>query len=169
MPSLLDMGPLTEDITVRGSDLTLAGVGLDGMFYLIANFPDLKKIMDGKIKELTPAKLMKGAPQTIASVIAVAATDRDAFEDDDAWEAAVAKGTKIVRKWGAGDQLTALNVIFRLTFTEGVGPFVQQMNKITAMFVGAGKGPDTNSSARISASLVMDIPPLERGAIHRAH
>jgi hypothetical protein len=163
MTSLLDIGPLTEEVEIRGQTLTVQGLTAGHIFQLFAQFPDMRKLLDGK--QGSPQEVMLGlAPDLIAKLIAMSLGEGHNKEVE-------AKALTM----GAGDQLTILAAMQRLSFPDGIGPFV---DKVTAIMTSV-KSPTTpsttslnsttDSPAPFNASLQMDTPGMLRGHARRAN
>jgi hypothetical protein len=165
MTSLLDIGPLTEDVVVRGKTLTVQGLTAGHLFQLFAEFPDMRKLLDSKSG--SPQEVMLHlAPELIAKVIAMALGEPHSKEVE-------AKAMTM----GAGDQLTLLAAVQQLTCPEGIGPFVDRITQLmTATAAGLPKTPSmvssnssTRSPAPSSASLVTDTHGAMPGHARRAN
>ena len=71
MTSLLDIGPLTEEVEVRGVKLEVQGLTAGHIFQLFAEFPDMRKLLDSKQGNAQEVMLTL-APDLIAKIIAMA-------------------------------------------------------------------------------------------------
>jgi len=154
MGSLLDLGPLTEEIEIRGVKLTISGLTAADMFKLFSEYPDLQQ----RLAQLgSPgAVMMNLAPDLFAKMIAMAVGS----PGDQEMEARA-------RKLGAADQINILSAVQRLSFPQGFGPFVEQMTKL------AGTPPEASSTtsnssgnasrAPFSGELQTDSPGMTRG------
>ncbi len=162
MASLLDIGPLTENVEIGGVTLTVQGLTAGHLFQLFSEFPDVRKLIEAKAGSVQ--QVMLGlAPELIAKVIAMATgTPRN--------KEAEAKAMSM----GADDQLMILSAVMRLSFKEGLVPFV---NKVTALMVATKMQTDSvvsspstiKSPAPFSASLQTDTPASLRGVARRAN
>jgi hypothetical protein len=165
MTSLLDIGPLTEEVEVRGVKLEVQGLTAGHLFQLFAEFPDMRKLLDKK--QGSPQQVMLSlAPELIAKVIAMAlGKPRDKEVE--------AK----VMTMGAGDQLNIVTAVVRLSFNDGIGPFVEQVTKLmnsaapkfSATPSAISSNSMTDSPAPFSASLQTDSPPSLRGHVRRVN
>jgi hypothetical protein len=160
MSSLLDLGPLTEEVEIRGVKLTINGLSAADLFKLFSQFPDLQQ----KLAQLgSPgAVMMNLAPDLFAKMIAMAVG-----APGDAEMEARAK------KLGAADQINILAAVQRLSFPEGFGPFVEQMTKLAGM---PPTPSSTISNSSENASLVpssgelqTDSPGMTRGISPRVN
>jgi hypothetical protein len=160
MTSLLDIGPLTEEVEVRGVKLEVQGLTAGHLFQLAAEFPDMRKLITTKQGSVQDVFLSL-APELIAKVIAMAlGKPRD--QETEA----------TVMKMGAGDQLNIFMAVQRLTCPDGIVPFVE---KVTALMNSVNpKTGSANSSkptaplpAPFSASLQTDTPAGMRGHARR--
>jgi hypothetical protein len=154
MTSLLDLGPLTEEVVIRGRKITVHGLTAADLFKLFAQFPDIGQTM-GALGG-NAAALMTLVPELIAKVI-VLAIRAPATEEQEAAAMAMA----------VPDQLAIVAAAQRLTMPDGLGPFVDQITKI------AGPMPTIPSLAPVStanssreessASLQTESPGMTRG------
>lgn len=160
MSSLLDLGPLTEEVEIRGVKLMVQGLTASDLFKLFSEFPDMQKMLE---QMGSPGAVMTSmAPELFAKVIAISTGMAGNKE-------AEAKAGQL----GAADQMVILSAVQRLSFPEGFGPFVNQLGKLmgadltTLSASGPGQG---NSSHDVSnAALQTDSPGLTRGASPRAN
>jgi hypothetical protein len=168
MASLLDIGPLTEEVEIRGTKVTVQGLSAGHLFQLFNDFPDMRKLLDkgqGDPKEI----FMSLAPELIAKIIAmVTGTPHDA------------KAEMAAMSLGAGDQLAILLAMQRLSFPSGIGPFVDGVTKlmtstseISAELPKTVQPPSesstTSSPAPFNASLQTDTPGMLHGRARRAN
>lgn len=166
MASLLDIGDLTEEVEVHGVKLTVQGWTAGHIFQLFSEFPDMRKMLEKK--EGRPQEvLLSLAPELLAKMIAMALGE--------------AKNKEVEAKaktMGAGDQLAILMAAQRLSFPDGIGPFVEQVNRLmtATSATSISKTPSrtslnstTSSPAPSIASLQMDTPGLLRGHARRVN
>jgi hypothetical protein len=157
MNSLLDLGPLTEEVEIRGVRLTVRGLTAASVFKLFSEFPNMQQAL----AEMGTASsgMLELAPDLFAKVIAIATGS-----PDDA--AVIAKA----RELGAADQMAILSVVQKLSFPQGFGPFVDQMARLMVMDTPTQLSEPGNSShAPSNAVLQTDSPGLTRGASPRAN
>lgn len=135
MASILDIGPLTASVTVRGVTFALEGIGSDSLVALLDKFPALYNAM-GRGTSLSAADLTKLGPDVVASIIVTAANTATAD---------IEAATKIVKSFTIGEQIEVLEPIVRMTFPRGFGPFVEALNRVAESAGGelSGKVPDT--------------------------
>jgi hypothetical protein len=155
MASLLDLGPLTEEVEIRGVTLTIQGLTAVHLFKLFAEFPD----MGQAISQIGNhgAKILEMAPDLIAKIIATAtgsAGDK-AVEDK-------------ARAMGAADQMLILSAVQRLSFPDGISPFVEQITKLMGAPVMGAISPET-LRAPSNASLQTESPGMTRGTSPRVN
>jgi len=164
MTSLLDIGPLTEEVEIRGTKLTIQGLTAGHLFQLFSEFPDMRKLLDAKSGNPQEV-LLSLAPDLIAKIIAMATgSPHD--------KAAEAKA----KTMGASDQLTIISAVQQLSFPEGIGPFVDRVTRLmvaqTESFSTASPASSnstTTSRAAFSASLQTDTPAGLRGVARRVN
>ena len=166
MTSLLDIGPLTEDVEIRGVTVTVQGLTAGHLIQMFNDFPDMRKLLEGTGEQ---ADLLALAPDLIAKIIAVATGS----PNDKAVEAKA-------KTMGAAEQLSVLAAVQRLSFPKGLGPFLDQVNKLmgsTMPTIPTGPVADASPSGRSSiksralssASLQTDTPAMARGPAPRAN
>jgi hypothetical protein len=165
MTSLLDIGPLTEEVEIRGTKVTVQGITAGHLFQLFAEFPDMRKLLDGSDD---PMSLMALAPDLIAKIIAIATGS----PNDKEVEARA-------KTLGAAEQLAVVAAAQRLSFPQGLGPFLEQLNRMMGSAIMPAipsvldAKPSTLSSikscALSSASLQTDTPAMARGPAPRVN
>ena len=149
MASLLDLGPLTEEVEIRGVKLTIQGLTAVHLFKLFAEFPNMGQAISQIGNQ--GAKMLELAPDLIAKVIATAtgsAGDK-AVEDK-------------ARMMGAADQMLILSAVQRLSFPDGISPFVEQITKLMGAPIMGAISPET-LRAPSNASLQTESPGMMRG------
>jgi hypothetical protein len=152
MNSLLDLGPLVEEVKIRGVKLTVRGLTAASLFKLFAEFPDMQQALAQM--GTGSSAMLELAPDLFAKVIAIATGSP---ED----EAIIAKA----RELGAADQIAILSVVQKLTFPQGFGPFVDQITRLMVMDTPTQSSAQGNlSHAPSNAALQTDSPGLTRGA-----
>src|SRR5262245_39017460 len=167
MTSLLDIGELTEEVEVHGVKLTVQGLTAGHLFQLFSEFPEMRKMIAQKAG--SPQEMMLAlAPDLIAKIIALT-TEKDPVQ------------RKLVetkaKTLGASDQLIVLEAVQRLSFPDGIGPFVERVTaiskKASAGLPEAGSTISSNSTtaspAPFNALLQTDGPPNLRGHARRAN
>lgn len=173
MSGLEDIGPLTETLVlVRGQkefNLTVHGVTAEGFFYLMQRFPEMRLLMERRIGEITAEHLMEVAAPASAFVIGCGMVDPSDDMSITEWQSAVGTQAKHARRFNVSEQLKILTAIFKVTFSEGLGPFVNQLAVMMgvppmASQTASSEEPDTPSEGTLSASLVGDAPRKPRGA-----
>jgi hypothetical protein len=168
MTSLLDIGPLTEEVEIRGVTLVVQGLTAGHLFQLFAEYPDMRKLLDGK-PDSSPQEIMLAlAPDLIAKIIAMATGQANNKEVE-------AKA----KTMGASDQLTILTAVQKLSVPEGISPFVDRVTQLmqgsTPPTVSARTSSPssvntaTRSPVPFSASLQTDTPGMKLGRVPRAN
>ena len=115
MPGLMELGPMTREIEVMGSKLTLHPVSTGELIKLFDMFPVLIRLLEGE--SIDDAIKFVG-PHAIAHVIACATGEMDDPE-------AIAVALKL----GVGKTAEIIEVIMEITFEDGTGPFVERIGK----------------------------------------
>lgn len=169
MTSLLDIGPLTEEVPVGSKTVTVRGVTPEGFFYLLEKFPALRTMFGGGVRNVDMGMLQSVAPTCVAHALAVATTDRSAYPTLEAWRADIERAAAIAVNLSAHHQMALFQSALRLTFPEGLGPFMQgvttladSINKVSGAQV-SGAAPATTSSKRSRSGFVKDSPGMRLG------
>lgn len=143
--SLSDIGPLTENVPVgNGEFLAVRGVSASGVLALFLRFPELQSWMTGT--KVSGPTLIGLAPDAIAAIIA-AGTGTPGDDGDE----------KRAAELPVDLQLDIIEVIGRLTFRKGFGPFVERviaLAKIGSASVKAGTGHSMTSPPQSKPSSV---------------
>lgn len=169
MTSLLDIGPLTEEILVRGKSITVNGFTPEGFFHLISSFPEIGQLAN--LKNADAAALLSVAPASIAMVVAIATTDRANYGTVAEWKETLGRTVKIAAALSVHHQLAIVNAAIRLTFPEGVGPFVAEMSDLTNSVKEVNvNGPvsDMTSSKSSRSGFVTDSVGMRLGKAARS-
>lgn len=139
MVALTDLAPSTRTVRVGGADVSVFGVSAKGIAALLTSFPTLKTAFAGGKIKVDAETVMTVAPDAIASIIAAGC----GFPGD-------AAATAVAEKLSVGDQLTTLQAIAELTMPDGLGPFVETLNKLMALMDeedARGKVSDSKSAS----------------------
>lgn len=165
MTSLLDIGPLTEEISVGGSKVSVRGVTPEGFFYLLEKFPMLRDMFGGGVKDISMEMLRNVAPDCIAHALAVATTDRSSYDTVDGWRSDVARAAKVAVNLSAHHQMEMFQSALRLTFPDGIGPFIRGVEKLADSInrVSGQTVPATSSSKPSRAGFVTDSRGMRLG------
>ncbi|RWQ12334.1 hypothetical protein [Mesorhizobium sp.] len=139
MAGLLDIAPLTEKVPVGGAKVEVFGVSAKGVAVLLARFPELRLLMTGR--DVGPEKLMAMGGDVVEAIIAAGI----GFPGDDAQEEAAGR-------LNVEAQADLLAATLRLTFPNGLGPFVEKLTALGAVMGGgaavSAKAPATKSRPR---------------------
>lgn len=163
MTSLLDIGPLTELVPVNGKEVSVYGVTPEGFFYLLDKFPVLQKLMGGDGLDVN--KLREVAPTSIAYAIAVATTDRSKYKVSAQWLVDVQRAADVALNIGAHYQMALFQAALRMTFPDGIGPFMRGMEELANSIkrVSGQTAPATTSSKRSRSGFVTDSVGMRLG------
>jgi hypothetical protein len=157
MNSLLDLGPLTEEVDIRGVKLTVRGLTAASLFKLFSEFPDMQPALAQM--GTSNSAMLELAPDLFAKIIAIATGSPDD-------EAIIAKAKEL----GAADQMAILSAVQRLSFPQGFGPFVEQITRLMVPDTPSQpSGPGNSSPAPSNAALQTDSPGIARGASPRVN
>lgn len=124
MVGLLDIAPLTEKVSVGGKQLAVYGISAKGLVSLIARFPEIRQLMNGR--EVDVGSLMNIGGEAISAIIAAGC----GYPGDDKQEEAAGR-------LPLETQADILAAIIKVTLPNGVGPFIE---KLTAMLAVKGDG-----------------------------
>lgn len=139
MVSLTDIAPSTRTVPVGGADVSVFGVSAKGIASLLSSFPQLRSVFTGGISSLKPDDLMKNAPEAIAAIIAAGCG-----QPGDPKAIAIAENLPV------GEQAAILDVVIQLTMPDGVGPFMDALNKMLERLTfeeNRGKAPVSKSDS----------------------
>lgn len=167
MTSLLDIGPLTEEVEIRGTKITVQGLTAGHIFQLFSEYPDMRKLFETSTDASPQSVMLALAPELIARIISIATGS----PGDPAVEAKA-------KTMGAADQLAIVSAVQRLSFKDGIGPFIEQISSL----MGAAMPMPAEMEAKVAqtykdtvkklrsqsnASLQTDTPGMLRGqALH---
>lgn len=115
MSGLMELGPMTAEITVMGKPLTLHPISTGELIKLFDMFPVLIRLLEGQ--SIDDAIKFIG-PVAVAHVIACATGEMDD-------EVAI----QIAMRLGVGKTAEAIEKIMEITFEDGTGPFVERIGK----------------------------------------
>lgn len=135
MVSLIDIGPLTEEVPYRGHKINVQGVTAMEIMVFLQNYPQLRRLAADKA--LSPGDieaLVASIPMLLAEVIAAGCGK---FGDAPTIEAAL--------RMTPGEGMLFLQPIMRLTFPQGVKSFVEGLNGFLQSAEGPGWGQATRS------------------------
>ncbi|TIX27303.1 hypothetical protein [Mesorhizobium sp.] len=139
MAGLLDIAALTEKVPVGAAKVEVFGVSAKGVAVLLGRFPELRLLMTGR--EIGPERLMQMGGDVVAAVIAAGI----GFPGDEGQEAAAGR-------LNVEAQADLLAATLRLTFPNGLGPFVEKLTALGAVMGGeaaaSAKAPATKSRSR---------------------
>lgn len=166
MTSLLDIGPLTEEVPVNGKSVTVYGVTPEGFFYLLGRFPALASMFGGEgAKSLEAGALLAMAPEAVAYALAVATTDRSDYVGVKEWKVDVEKAALISQNLSAHYQMAILQAALRLTFPDGIGPFIKGVEALATSINRLSPGAElvTKSSKPSRTGFVTDSVGMRLG------
>jgi len=168
MTSLLDIGPLTEEVPVGGKSVTVYGVTPEGFFFLLHKFPLLAEMFSGGQKNVDMNSLQAVAPDCIAYALAVATTSRAYMTNKD-WIAIVESTANIAMNLPAHIQMALFHSAIRLTFPDGIGPFMEAVDRLAESInrVSGQTVPVTTSSKPSHSGFEMDSRGMRLGKIAR--
>lgn len=140
MASLLDIGPLTRPVTIRGITINVKGVSGLSLFHLLDRFPEMRKVFSNAGVPVNAEDLLRQAPGAVAA-IAVFATS-DVYEPLTEKQQVEAEARFLMLS--LGEQLAIVMPIWDLTFPSGVQSFIEALAK-AGLVTKSGWGLDTPS------------------------
>jgi len=154
MGGLMELGPMTETISVMGSNLTIRPISTEQLIGLLSKFPVLVELLGGQRSEQA---IQVAGSIAIAHVIATATGEVDNPE-------AVERAAQL----GVGKVAEILDKILEITFEDGVDPFMRRIEKTTRNTQILMGNSSEESSVPWSASLTGDAPRRTRLPLRRA-
>ncbi|RWF44297.1 MAG: hypothetical protein EOS65_02665 [Mesorhizobium sp.] len=136
MVGLLDIAPLTETVPVGGAQIEVFGVSAKGVVSLLARFPEVRMLMNGK--EVGVDRLMQMGGDAIAAVIAAGV----GLPGDEEQE-------QIAARLPIEAQADLLAAIIKVTLPNGIGPFVE---KLTALGAIVGSVAEASPKVQVTKS-----------------
>ena len=125
MVGLVDIAPITQNVVIRGNDITVTGVSAKGVALLLSRFPDLRALITGR--EVALEQILRLGGDVVSAIIAAGTGS----PGDAAVEAAVDNLT-------LEEQADILGAIIHLTMPAGVGPFVEKLSNLGLTASGGG-------------------------------
>lgn len=161
MASLLDIGPLTETVVIRGISLDVSGVSAGDLFKLITKFPEFRKLIGGgSSEEITPDKFVSLGSDVAAVIIAMVTGQGGNKEVEEK-----------ARGLSAGEQMAIVSKAFGLTFPSGIGPFVEQLTSLVGSIGQQTPGVEssTNSQEPSLSAFISESDLSPRGRLPLKH
>lgn len=122
MASILDITPVAESADIRGHMVTIRGVELTEFVAIIARFPEVRSLFDGKAIKADAVGALSKAVQ--AAVIAAGVDEID--------EAGAGNLTP-------GERALLMSKILLLTLPDPIGPFVDAVKRMLPAGSGRSK------------------------------
>jgi hypothetical protein len=146
--NLADLAPMSEDVTVGDSYLTVHGISAKAGLEIFKRFPKITGMVTGEGFNL--GTFLAVAPDAVAAIIA-AATDQLGNEAAEAGAAGL----------GLETQFDILEAVGRLTFTKGFAPFAERIMALASAANSASftRVPDMKSPPASKPSSPPDTPP----------
>jgi hypothetical protein len=138
----------------------------EDIFYLLFTYPDLQALAQKKGTKLTANAVMEMGPEILAQ-IAVHGTHEKANK----------KALEKAKQLPGAFMAKIMAAIFRLTFPQGIGPFVEDLNEMTKSFTVTSAASlsqpiadsPSPSPSMWNAQLQMDSASEMRYRPHRAN
>ena len=156
MSGLMELGPMTRDVEIMGSKLTLRPISTREIILLLSKFPQIAELF-GSDREVATIEI---GPEALAHIVACSTGE---LHNPEAIEAAT--------RLGLGKIMEILDVVMEITFEDGVDPFMVRVKKMLGVVSPLSAIADLGqeSSTPWSASLVGDEPRKPRLARARAN
>ena len=138
--NLADLAPMSEDVAIGDSYITVTGISAKSGLEIFKRFPKILGMVSGDGFNL--GEFLTVAPDAVAAIIAAATGE---LGNEAAEEAA---GNLPVET-----QFDILEAIGRLTFTRGFAPFAERIMAL------AGSGPNSALSSKVPG---MKSPPASK-------
>lgn len=162
MAGLLDIGKLKKSITIRDRELSIEGLTARGLFELLDQFPELRKVLSDAGIAANPALLMAHVPGAVTTIIAyvcgyrrseMSSSPKDNAPKIDAdFLAALASAGELT----LGEQTEIIKTAWELTFPKGLQSFLAALEGVGA--IGSGWAPAMASPGQSNNSSPADIP-----------
>lgn len=169
MTSLLDIGPLTEEVPVSGDKtVTVYGVSPEGFFHLLHRFPMLQEMFGSGAKNVDMETLQAIAPESIAYALAVATTSRS-YMTHQQWLDIVEATAGVAINLSAHVQMALFQAALRLSFPDGIGPFIKRVESLAESInrVSGTTAPVTISSKPSRSGFETDSRGMRLGPAAR--
>jgi len=170
--TLLDIGDLTEDVTIGKVTISMQGLTAGDIFGFLVRYPVLQTILDkkdpeGKIK-FTNEDLFNIAPQAVYEAVAMCDVNLPRDAADRIPPKVLKQAARRVEKLSISYQLLLVNKFFDLTFSDGVGPFVEAwialMGRFQQLQEGAAAVSAESSQEQLGEpAFTVDTPYKRRG------
>jgi hypothetical protein len=151
--SLLDIGPIYEDVDFGEKKLRVYGISAAGILSVFQRFPEVMSWFKGGDK-VNLQSLVTEIPDALAACIAAGCGSPGNIEAED-----------MADRLPVETQLDIIEAIGRLTFKSGFGPFVQRMLALVgeAQSVSFGRAQVMKSPQESPPASLPDLPPSPPG------
>jgi hypothetical protein len=121
MASLLDIGPLTKTVNIRGTDFAVQGLSALVIFDMLRDSPAVQKMfLEKRMNENDLTSLIALAPEFVGGVIASAVGEHGNKEVQ----------AFAVTKLAAGEQLELLEATVNLSFPKGLTSAMEALTRL---------------------------------------
>lgn len=156
MTSLIDLGPLSKNVPMRGTEFRVVGVSAKTIFTLLQDIPELRLVIAGKkLDSEVISALIDSGGRVLAQVIAAGL---GAMGDEPTIKAAE-------DNLAAGESAELLEAIVELTFPQGIKSFVDRLVAAnqSASVGGSGKAAATKSAVASTSASATATPQTSLG------
>lgn len=161
MVGLVDIGPVTREVPMRGQTIAIKGISALGLFDLLDQFPELRKLFSESGKQVNAQQMMQHVPAAVATIIvyvcgykraslsAVNNTEKVKAINAE-YEAALVAAESLT----IGEQTEIVKAAWDLTFPKGLKSFLEALEAVGAIESGwaqdtASPGPSNNASPTV--------------------
>jgi hypothetical protein len=128
MPGLLDIAPLTENVTVRGAQVIVSGIDIPDIIDLLTRFPKIRKMWASGQWDVE--QLLGMSKEAVVALIAGGCSNLD---------------EKNASNLALDEKAEILAAIIRVTMPRGPGPFMATLTALMGT-VGGGASPTAPAS-----------------------
>jgi hypothetical protein len=158
MADLLDIAPSVSvgEVEIDGQSITVRAIGVNGMASIIARFPALKDLInEGHGDDLIP-RLIMGCGAAVGPIIAASC----GHLGDKSYE-------RCAENLSAIFQVRFLKTILKVTFPNGVGPFVEELTELLMLIAQLLAGDEGAKPIKMrSRKSRSGLPPSSDEASH---
>jgi hypothetical protein len=157
MVSLVDIGPATSSVTIRGKDVEVIGMTAEHIVKLFIKVPELRRLVTGKADEDVMTTLFNTFPHLLGQITAACVGGMD---NPQVIEAA--------SNLSLGEQWMLIEASMKITFPQGVGNFLDGLLALMGQKgVGSGWAQAMTSPAQSSAASAPAVPNANAGTPHQ--
>lgn len=158
MVSLVDIGPLTREVEIRGQSITVHGITADALFNLLADIPELRLVFAGKYLESEViSRLVSLSSITLARLVATGVAPVHATPDE------MDKEIRGALNLNIGESAMLLKEILDISFPQGLKSFLDGLSGLLGRDA-RGWAAATKSRVQSQNASPTDIPQASPGS-----